>query len=106
MVEKEKLNDLMISYEKKYSLNKETWWPIKLYFGGKKYYPYSNEKYLENKNTKIIRYFYVNHRISKDNKKLIFGKYKCNGKIEFYRDTGEFFLVTSHNELCDKKSNV
>ena len=39
MVEKEKLNYLMISYEKKYSLHKETWWPIKLYYGGKKYYP-------------------------------------------------------------------
>ena len=98
---KEKINPLFISYERKYSKDNKLWWPFKLFYGGKKYYPNSNEKYLSNKNTTIINYCCVNHRINTANKKLLFGIYRCNGKIEFNRITEEFFLVRNHNKICD-----
>ena len=101
---KEKINPLFISYERKYSKDNKLWWPFKLFYGGKKYYPNSNEKYLANKNTTIINYFCVNHRINTANKKLLFGIYRCNGKIEFNRITEEFFLVRNHNKICDKRN--
>ena len=64
LYKKEKINTLFISYQKQYSLDKTAWWPIKLYYAGKKYYPNSNKVYLFNKNTKIINYYCVNHRIN------------------------------------------
>ena len=62
------------------------------------------KKYLANKNTTIINYFCVNHRINTANKKLLFGIYRCNGKIEFNQITEEFFLVRNHNKICDKRN--
>ena len=37
--EKIKLNELFVSYEKKYSADRKVWWPIKLYYGGKNITP-------------------------------------------------------------------
>mgnify|MGYP006873008888 CR=1 FL=1 len=39
------------------------------------------------------------------NKKLLFGNNKCNGRIYYYRDTNEFYIVTKHNNLCQKKKS-
>lgn len=94
------LDNKFISYEKKYSLDHKIWWPIKLYYGWKKYYTSSNAKYLSNKSTNIIRYYCVNHRINTVKKKLLFKKNKCNGKLEYHRNTGKFFLITEHNKIC------
>ena len=33
----EKIDDKFISYEKKYNLDKSTWWPVNLRYEGKKY---------------------------------------------------------------------
>ena len=32
----------------------------------------------------------------------MFGNNKCNGKTEYNRDTNEFYIVTRHNNLCEK----
>lgn len=81
------LDNKFISYEKKYSLDLKIWWPIKLYYGRKKYYRSSNAKCLSNKTTTyIIRYYCVNHRINTVKKKLLFKKNKCNGKLECHRN--------------------
>ena len=55
----EKLNEpkLLDDKFKKYSSDHKVWWPIKLFYGRKKYYINSNAKFLSNKST-------WNHRIN------------------------------------------
>jgi len=34
----------------------------------------------------------------------MFGNNKCNGRIQYDRNTNEFYFVTKHNNLCEKKN--
>ena len=37
-------------------------------------------------------------------KKSIFGRKCCNGKLEYYRNTNEFFIIAEHNDICNQKN--
>ena len=37
-------------------------------------------------------------------KKSIFGRKYCNGKLEYYRNTNEFFIIVEHNDICNQKN--
>ena len=34
----------------------------------------------------------------------MFGNNKCNGRIQYDRNANEFYFVTKHNNLCEKKN--
>ena len=37
-------------------------------------------------------------------KKSIFGGKGFNEKLEYYRNTNEFFIIAEHNNICDQKN--
>jgi uncharacterized protein with FMN-binding domain len=108
--ENKELNDiylidpLFIEYTKKYSDYKNTWWPVKVTYGGKKYYVASHTSYLNNPKTNVLYYFCVNHRLNTPYKKMLFGNKNYNGKLKFIRNTNEFYIIHKHNEICDIKN--
>jgi len=91
-IEEEHDNKLIASnffeYKKKFSINRDVWWPINLSYGGKKYYPATHSSYLIKNSTTILKYFCVNHKLNTPYKRMIFNNNKCNGKIEYNRKTG------------------
>ena len=58
------IDSKLIEYKKKYSLNKNVWWPISLSYGGKKYYPSTHSSYLIKNTTTILKYFCVNNKLN------------------------------------------
>ena len=102
---KEKLiiDKTFIDYQKKYNYDKSVWWPIKLVYGGKKYYAASHSSYLKNKKYDTLYYYCVNHKHNTPNKKIIFNNKPCNGKIEYNRKNNEFYMIIEHNKICNNK---
>ena len=72
--EKFLLDSKFISYNKKFSTNKNTWWPVNVTYAGKKYYPASHSSYLNNEKKIKIYYYCVNHNLNTPYKKLLFEK--------------------------------
>ena len=70
---------------------------------GEKYYPATHSSYLIKNTTTILKYYCVNHKLNTPYKRMLFNNNKCNGKIEYNRKTGEFFLINKQNNICDKK---
>ena len=50
---------------------KGIWWPIKVKYAGKTYYPMTKRNYLFNNKCTIIRYYCVNHYLNTKNKKIM-----------------------------------
>ena len=57
--------------------------------------------YCQNPEVETIIYYCNNHRLNTVNKRNIFKNNPCNGKIEYNRKNKNFYLVSSHNNLCD-----
>ena len=91
---KELIDKKFIDFRKKIIDKKnDIYWPIKVKFGGKSYFPMTKINYLINKNCKIIRYYCVNHNLNTKNKKFIFKKSPCNGQIDFDHIKEEFYFT-------------
>lgn len=39
--------------------------------------------------------------LNTDNKKRIFKNQPYNGKIEYHRNTDNFYIIQAHNKICD-----
>lgn len=99
---REKIDELFVFYEKRYSdIKQKTWWPVNISYGGKKYYPSTRLERLKNPNVTKILYYCNNHNLNTNNKKLKFNKQKCPGQLEYNRTNGKFYLIKKHNNLCD-----
>ena len=98
------INQLFIEYKKKFSELKNTWWPVNVTYGGKKYYVASQTCYLNNPKTNIIYYFCFNHLFKSPYKRMLFCNKKCDGKLKFIHNTKELYIIHNHNEICDIKN--
>ena len=100
--EKFKTNKDFMDFRKKCSYrNSNIWWPVKIIYAGKKSYTMTKLSYCINPKTNIISYYCNNHQLNTDNKRRIFKNQPCNGKIEYHRDSQNFYLVQKHNKICD-----
>ena len=72
-ISKEKLlvDSKFVDYIKKYSSDKQVWWPIKLSYGVKKYCSFSHITYLNYYNKKKLYYMCVNHLLNTSKKNYV-----------------------------------
>ena len=47
-------------------------------------------------------YYCSNHRLNTTNKKLLFKKKPCNGKIKYNPKTIKFYLIKIHNKISNE----
>ena len=99
---REKINELFVYYEKRYAVSfSKIWWPINIFYGGKKYYPSIRLERLKDPQINIILYYCNNHLLNTNNKKLKFNNQKCPGQLEYNRAKGTFVLKKRHNAIND-----
>ena len=62
---KELIDFKFIDFRKKIiDKKKDIWWPIKVKYAGKSYYPMTKRNYLLNKKCIVTRYYCVNHNLN------------------------------------------
>ena len=57
--------------------------------------------FIDISNISNLIYYCNNHRINRTNNRLTFKKEPCNRQIKFIGNVNKFYMVHSHNNICE-----